>query len=234
MTNRVISLLPCQMRFLRSAAKFVWFCAGLGTGKTFSLIQYAIYRALTNPETLGFIGAAQWSQVRDVTLAELFRQLQDMGLEYEYSSLTNFVRLKCNGARIKVLSMENFEMLRGYEFGWFALDEATLIKEEAYNVLLGRLRCRRSKALEGRLVSTPRGFDYLYDRYVGHLKNAHHDFVHATSFDNHLLPPGYIESLASSYSKLKYRQEVLAEFVADTEGRVYTSFDRSEHVRSTP
>lgn len=222
------------MRFLRSKAKFAWFCAGLGTGKTFSLAQYTIYRMLTNPETLGFIGAAQWTQVRDVTLAELFRALQRLNLEYDYSSLTNFITLRCNGARVKVFSMENYEMLRGLEIGWFALDEATLIKEEAYNVLLGRLRCRRSHRLEGRLVSTPRGFDYLYDRFKGHLANAHHDFIHATSFDNPLLPEGYIASLAGSYSKLKYRQEVMAEFVADTEGRVYTSFDRTEHVRPTP
>jgi phage terminase large subunit len=231
--NHVIKLLPFQMEFVTAPEKFVWFCAGLGTGKTFTLAHYAIGRMLTNPETLGLLGAATYGQLRDATLVELFRELDRLGLKYSYSTLTNFVTLECNGARVKAFSMENYEMLRGIEIGWFGLDEATLVKEEAYNVLLGRLRCKHSHRLEGRCTSTPRGFDHMYDRYVGERKTADHRLIHATSYDNPYLPDGYVDSLVSGYDQRKIRQEVYAEFISNAEGNIYHAFDRNEHVRPT-
>lgn len=232
--KHTISLLPFQMDFLTAKEKFVWFCAGLGTGKTYSLAQYAIYRLLTNPETLGLLAAATYGQLRDATLVELFRELDKLGLKYSYSTLTNFVTLDVNGARLKAFSMENYEMLRGLEIGWFGLDEATLVKEEAYNVLLGRLRCKFSARLEGRCTSTPRGYDHMHARYVGERKNAEHRLIHATSYDNPFLPAGYIDSMVAGYDSKKIRQEVLAEFVSTAEGNVYHAFDRHEHIRATP
>jgi phage terminase large subunit len=232
--NHVIKLLPFQMEFVTAPEKFVWLCAGLGTGKTFSLAHYSIYRMLTNPETVGLLGAATYGQLRDATLVELFRELDRLGLKYSYSTLTNFVTLECNGARVKAFSMENYEMLRGIEIGWYGLDEACLVKQEARNVLLGRLRCKHSKALQGRETSTPRGFDHMYDLYVGEKKTANHRLIHATSYDNPHLPEGYIDSLVAGYDPKKVRQEVYAEFVSTAEGSIYHAFDRYEHIRPTP
>lgn len=188
MAKHDIGLLPFQHEFMTAPEKFVWLCAGLGTGKTFTLAHYAIMRMLTNPKTVGLLGAATYDQLRNATLVELQRELDRLSLKYSYSTLTNFLTLDCNGAKVKVFSMENYEMLRGIEIGWFGLDEATLVREAAYKVLLGRLRCKFSNKLEGRLTSTPRGFDHLYDRFVGERKDKHHRLIHATSYDNPFLP----------------------------------------------
>jgi hypothetical protein len=120
-------------------------------------------------------------------------------------------------------------VLRGIEVGWIAIDEACLAKEAAYNVAIGRLRCRRSRALEVRCVSTPRGFDFMHARYVGELFTNEHDFIHATALQNHFLPDGYLASLVAAYTEKMYRQEVLAEFVSSAEGNVYHAFERKEH-----
>lgn len=229
--ERTVKLLPFQLKFLQSQTKFVWLCAGLGTGKTYSLANYAIYRMLTNPKTTGLLAAQTYSQLRDATLAELMVQLDRLGLKYSYSTLTNFLTLDCNGARIKTFSLENYEMLRGIEIGWFGVDEACLVKPDAKKVLVGRLRCKHSHVLQGRYVSTPRGFDHMYDQFVGEHKTVNHELIHATSFDNPHLPEGYIASMAAEYSPKEYQQEVLADFVALSEGRVYHAFDRTEHVR---
>ncbi len=221
------------MRFLQSKFKFAWLCAGLGAGKSYALAHYCIGRMLSNPETMGLICASTYSQLRDSILTEIFRQLQVLGLSFEYSQQTGFLTLPCNGARVKTFSMENYEVLRGIEVGWIAIDEACLAKEAAYNVAIGRLRCRRSNALQVRCVSTPRGYDYMHDRYYGELRTDEHDFIHATALQNHFLPDGYLASLVAAYSPKMYRQEVLAEFVSSAEGNVYYSFDRSEHVRPT-
>jgi len=228
MTNKIVSLLPFQYEFITAPEKFVWLCAGLGTGKSYALAQYAIYRMLTNPETTGLICAATYSQLRDSILTELFRQLDAIGLKYTYSTQTQFITLE-NGARVKAFSLENYEVLRGIEVGWIAIDEACLAKEEAYKVAIGRLRCKHSKALHCRIVSTPKGFDYLYDRYVGEKFTVSHRLIHATSYQNPYLPDGYLASLATGYDPRMYRQEVLAEFVSNAEGVIYFPFDRVEH-----
>lgn len=229
--RHVVSLLPFQYEFVTTPVKFAWFCGGLGTGKTFALAEYAISRMLTNPETTGLLAAATYSQLRDTTLAELTAQLDKLGLKYNYSTLTNFLTLECNGARVKTFSLENYEMLRGIEIGWFGVDEACLIKPEAKKVLIGRLRCKHSKRLEGRYVSTPRGYDHMYDQFVGEHKTPQHKLIHATSYDNPYLPEGYIASMMAEYSPREVKQEIYADFVAMTEGRVYHAFDRTEHVR---
>ncbi len=231
--KHIVSLLPYQMRFMRSPSKFLWLCAGIGTGKTFTLAEWLIFRMLTNPETIGLAAAATYSQLRDTTLAEITNALDRMGLTYSYSTLTNFLTLDCNGARLKTFSLENYEMLRGIEVGYFGVDEACLIRVEAYNVLIGRLRCKHSHNLQGRFVSSPRGFDFMYDRFAGDLKTKDHEFIRATSYDNPHLPAGYIESLTAAYDKRRFDQEVMAKFVSLTEGSVYHAFDRSEHLRPT-
>ena len=230
-SSMLVKLLPFQYKFLTSTAKFAWLCAGLGAGKSYALSHYIIKRMLTNPETTGLVCAATYGQLRDSILTELFRQLDLMGLKYSYSTLTGFLQLHANGARVKTFSLENYEVLRGIEVGWIAIDEACLAKEDAYKVAIGRLRCKHSKALECRIVSTPKGFDYLYERYCGDNRLSGHELIHATAFDNPYLPEGYIESLAANYDKRMYRQEVLAEFVSNAEGTVYHAFDTAIHVK---
>jgi phage terminase large subunit len=225
----LVKLLPFQYQFVTATEKFVWLCAGLGAGKSYALSHYIIKRMLTNPETVGLVCAATYGQLRDSILTELFRQLDLMGLKYSYSTLTGFLQLHANGARVKTFSLENYEVLRGIEVGWIAIDEACLAKEDAYKVAIGRLRCKHSKALECRIVSTPKGFDYLYDRYVGEKLSPGHRLIHATAFDNPYLPDGYLDSLAANYDKRMYAQEVLAEFVSNAEGNVYFAFDRKDH-----
>ncbi len=227
-----IKLLPFQYAFVTATEKFVWLCAGLGAGKSYALSHYIIKRMLTNPETVGLVCAATYAQLRDSILTELFRQLDILGLKYSYSTLTGFIELHANGARVKTFSLENYEVLRGIEVGWIAIDEACLSKEEAYKVAIGRLRCKHSKALECRIVSTPKGYDYLYERYVGEKWSPGHRLIHATAFDNPHLPDGYLDSLAAGYDPRMYKQEVLAEFVSNAEGTIYYAFDRTEHVRT--
>ncbi len=228
-----VSLLPFQRDVLTSPIKFVWACWGLGTGKTWTLAHYAIGRMLSNPQTTGLIGAPQWTTVRDTILPQLTRELDALGLRWDYNNYTNLFTLHATGAQVKMFSMENYEMLRGIEIGWFCLEEACLVKEEGYNVLIGRLRCPKSHRLEGRCFSTPRGFDHMQARYCadGERYTPKHWLSHATSYDNPHLPEGYVEDMISGYDARQAQQEIFAEFISAADGNVYHAFDRTEHVR---
>lgn len=233
----IIKTLPHQMRFLRSTKKFVWLKCGLGAGKTWALSQYIIYRMLTNPETMGLIAANSYDQLNKSILSELFSQLTALGLEYTYNSLLKTLTLHVNGAVASVMSLEKYDTLRGIEFGWLALEELAFSREEAYNVALGRLRCKHSKALEVRIASTPNGFNFLYDRfgsggYISRMRtpifcrDEFHELISASAYENFYLPADYLPSLKAQYDPLLYEQEVLGEFINTATGKVFYAFNR--------
>ncbi len=238
-----VDLLPYQHKFLQSRRKFTWLKAGLGAGKTFALSHYVLQRLLTNPETLGLIAANTYSQLNNSILLEVFNRFDDLGLKYHYSPLTKILTLGINGARALVLSLEKYEQLRGIEFGWAAIDELAFARPEAYDVLIGRIRCKKSHYLEIRVASTPNGFNFLYGKFAaGHyidrvqtpqvFKGQFHELISASAFDNIHLPAEYLASLREQYSELFFKQEVLGEFVNVLQGRVYHAFDRAKNLRA--
>ena len=70
--------------------------------------------------------------------------------------------------RSKILfrAVEEFERLRGSNLAWFGLDELTYTAEEAWLRLEGRLRDPKAARLCGFAVWTPKGYDWVYERFV--------------------------------------------------------------------
>ncbi len=79
-----------------------------------------------------------------------------------FNQQTGEMTLK-SGTEILWRSADNFEALRGPNLGWVYIDEAALVKESAYDVLLGRLREPPAKLW---MTTTPRGYDWIYRLWV--------------------------------------------------------------------
>lgn len=210
---------------------------GIGSGKSYVLSWYIISRMLTNPETLGLITANSYTQLSNSIMAEVFRNLDVAGLSYSFNSLTKELVLHETGAKALCLSLEKYEALRGIQCGYIAGDEICFAREEAFNVMIGRLRCPKSHALEGRFTSSPNGMNFMYKAFAegGYIsrsetpdfhKDKYHQMISASALDNHFLPEDYLESLAMQYSPLMYEQEIYGEFVDLTAGKVYHAFTR--------
>jgi len=227
-----VQLLDHQYQFVHSDAKVCGLISGVGAGKSFAGRVYIIKRAIDNPETLGFIGANTYSQLRDTVLVPLFADLDMMGLPYDYNGNTGMLTL--GNAQIKCASMENYNILRGIEIGWAYIDEIRDLKEEAFMMLLGRLRDKRSHALEMRATTTPNGFDWIYDLFAGERKTDDFAMIHAISSANPFLPKGYLDTLTANYDEKFALQELSGEFVSLTSGKVYHAFSRNAHVEKRP
>jgi len=217
-----------QASFLTSKKKFCLFRAGIGSGKSFVGSHYVIKKISEDPESKGFIGANTYRQLHNATLSALFSTLDKHGYPYQYNQNKGILNIL--GRKIIVDSLTNYEMLRGIEIGWFWLDEVRDTKEDAFRVLMGRLRDKSAKSLEGRLTSSPFGYDWQYDYFEGEKKTKEFQVVQGKTQDNIYLPEGYIETLKENYDDKIYRQEVLGEIVNIQAGQIYYSFDRSKHV----
>ncbi|MCL5746523.1 MAG: hypothetical protein M1541_21760, partial [Acidobacteria bacterium] len=96
-----------------------------------------------------------------------------------------------------------------------------------------RRRDPQAKRLCGFAVWTPKGFDWVYRRFVAEAVNGYEAAI-AKPFENrHLLEkvPDFYERLKSSYNEQFFAQEVLGEYVNSNAGLVYHTFRRREHVR---
>lgn len=231
--QKTINLIEHQYEFLRSNKKFLALIGGIGSGKSFVLAHYVVKQVVENPESLHFIGANTFSQLRQSTLTAVFTVLQDLEIPYSYNQSSGI--LDFAGGRVLCKSMENFNALRGIEVGSFIVDEARDLKQEAWDMLMGRLRCKKTKRLEGRLVSSPAGYNWIFDYFHpnGELNTPDFGLIQATSMSNKHLPDGYIAAMKEQYSDTFYQQEVLGQFVNLTAGKVYYAFSRNNNVQET-
>jgi hypothetical protein len=173
--------------------------------------------------------------LRDSTLVALIETLDENKIPFELSKSDNVLLMKDTGSRILLRAVDEFERLRGTNLAWFGLDELTYTAEGAWLRLEGRLRDPKAVRRCGFAVWTPKGFDWVYRKFVSHRVEGY-ETIQARPFENRFLleqVPDFYERLRSSYDENFYRQEVLGDYLNVQGGLVYHAFDRATNVRAT-
>ncbi|MEO8026320.1 MAG: terminase family protein [Bryobacteraceae bacterium] len=228
----VFDSLKSQLRFVESKARFKGFSGPVGSGKSVALCFQALSCATSSPGLTGLLAAPTLPLLKAATLPSLFDVMQKCDVEYEWNKSEGLVYLPAVRSSILLRSLTEADALRGTNLAWFGVDELTYAPEESWLQLEARLRNPKSKRLEGFGVWTPNGFDWVYEKFIANPVKGY-DVVYATPRENkHLLDavPDYYDRLEDSYDPLRFRQEVLGEYLALTSGRVYREFNRKVHV----
>ena len=226
--------LPSQAKFHHSPSRFKGFSGPIGSGKSQALCHEAIKLSYINSGRVGLIGAPTYPMLRDATLAALFDILNTNFIPYEYSKGDNVLTMTDTESRVLCRSIDEFERLRGTNLAWFGLDELTYSPEAAWLVLEGRLRDPKAKRLCGFAVWTPKGYDWVYRKFISEPRPSYHTVI-AQPFENrHLLDqiPDFYELLKSSYDDSFFQQEVLGKYLNVQAGLVYHAFSRLDHVKT--
>jgi hypothetical protein len=232
--RREIAYVPLasQKKFHELQTRFKGFSGPIGSGKSQALCQEAVRLTYLNPGRLGLLGAPTYPMLRDATQAALLEILEVNEIPYEHNKAENTLVMKDTRSRILFRPVEEFERLRGTNLAWFGLDELTYTQEESWLRLEGRLRDPEATRLCGFAVWTPKGFDWVYKKFIAQ-EIAGYAVVKATAYENrHLLGKvaDYYEQLGKSYDQKFFDQEVLGLYVNQEGGRVYSAFDRELHV----
>jgi hypothetical protein len=225
--------LPSQKKFHALENRFKGFSGPIGSGKSQALCQEAIRLSYVNAGRLGLLGAPTYPMLRDATQAALFEILESNDVPYEHNKAENTLVMLDTRSRILFRPVEEFERLRGTNLSWFGLDELTYTQEESWLRLEGRLRDPRATRLCGFGVWTPKGYDWVYRKFIADPVNGY-AAVQAEPFENrHLLGKigDFYERLKDSYDERFYQQEVMGSYLSMDGGRVYSAFDRVTHVR---
>lgn len=221
-----IKLSPTQNAFLNSKKEYTLFAGGLGSGKTHAGAVWTIKMALQYPGTNGLITANSYSQLRKATLSKLFELLDVYGIRFRYNKNEGIIYI--GDSVIYCISMENYDNLRGIEVGWCWSDECAFYKEEAFNVLIGRIRDPKAPC-QWKGTTTPNGFNWLYTKFVE--KPFSSSFVVKSKTSENLanIKASYVKDLREQYDSRLAEQELEGEFVNLNSGKVYYAYDRRIH-----
>lgn len=225
--------LPSQQKFHDSGARFKGFSGPVGSGKSQALCHEAIRLSYINAGLLGLIGAPTYPMLRDATLTSFTALLRDNDIPYDFNKSESVMTMKDSGSKILFRAVNEFEGLRGTNLAWFGVDELTYTTEEAWLRLEARLRDPEAMQLCGMGVWTPKGFDWVYRRFIREAV-AGYEVIRARPYENrHLLDcvPDFYERLKSSYDERFFQQEAQGDYVNIKAGTVYTAFDRQRNVK---
>lgn len=227
------SPLPSQRKFHRSKARFKGFSGPIGSGKSQALCQEAIRLSYLNPGRAGLVGAPTYPMLRDATLASLLEVLARNGIRHELNKSELVLVMKDTGSKMYLRSVDDFERLRGTNLAWFGLDELTYTEEDAWLRLEGRLRDPMAQRLCGFAVWTPKGFDWVYRKFIRDQVPGY-DVVLAQPYENRYVldkVPDFYDRLKSSYDEKFFEQEVLGAYLNVQAGVVYHAFRRDRNLR---
>ncbi len=226
------SPLPSQKRFHDSEARFKGFSGPIGSGKSQALCHEAIRLSFQNPGRTGLIGSPTYPMLRDSTLTSLLEILERNNLPFDLNKADNVLVMRDTTSRILLRSLEDFDRLRGTNLAWFGLDELTYTQEGAWLRLEGRLRDPQATRRCGFAVWTPKGFDWVYRKFISHPVEGY-EAIQAQPYENRFLleqVPDFYERLKSSYDENFFRQEVLGDYLNVRGGLVYHAFRREQNV----
>lgn len=224
--------LPSQQDFHACGARFKGFSGPVGSGKSMALCQEALRLCYLNPGRTGLLGAPTYPMLREATMATLFGILDGNRIRYEHNKSENILVLTDTGSRIVFRPVDDYERLRGTNLAWFGLDELTYCCEEAWLRLEARLRDPLANYLCGFAVWTPKGYDWVYRKFILHPAPGHTAVLAKPQENRFVLDknPEYYEHLKNTYDEKFYAQEVLGEYLSLAGGRVYWAFDQKVHV----
>lgn len=234
---QVFTPLPKQKVFLFQAeenpeARFIWYCGGFGSGKSFIGSQAVIRLAMRAPGGRTLIARQTLVDLKATTMKTFFEVL-DRRLIAKWNKSENLLTL-INGHEIYFWGLDDIEKLKSLEIGTFWIDEVNEVAENTFNVLKGRLRHKKHPKRLGLLTSNSEGKNWTYKQFVlgkgiRTEKDLHqYKLIKAPSDENTNLPEDYMEIL-NSYTGDLYDRYVKASFNV-FEGQIFPDFDREIHV----
>lgn len=189
---------------------------GVGAGKS-HIGAYDLLRRVL-PGRLYMTLAPTYPMLRDATFRTFRRIAEDLDLwgGYQRTEFIATVRTRYGGtAEVLFRSGDDPDRLRGPNLSGVWMDEASLLKREAFEQALARLR----EAGERGWLSatfTPKGRQHWTYEIFGK-GAADVELVHARTLDNPFVAPEYLTTLEGKYGSLRALQELEGQFV-DVEG----------------
>ena len=224
--------LQTQEKFHLSQRKFKLYRGGLGSGKTLAGCHEALRLCLEYPGNFGLIARLTYQELEDSTVRTFFEKVCPRELVKAYNKNYHHLYL-FNGSEIIFRSLDNPDKFKSDEFGFFYIDEASECDEDAFKVLMGRLRRQNIPRLTGFLTSNPVNVTHWIYKWFVQSKSDEFEEFHAPTYENRVhLPENYIASLEKNYPATWVKKYLNGDWGFTEGGQpVFTNFREDLHVK---
>lgn len=227
-----IKILKHQYDFLRSDNVHTGLVAGFGAGKSkIATIKTAEKKKLYPGVDVAYY-LPNYGLVRSVAFKNFREILSQLQIPFQLNkSDKEFITPL---GKILLRSMTNADTIVGYEVGYSCIDESDTLKKKDMNRVFDQIIARNRIPLpDGApnstdLVSTPEGFEFMYDFFIKEQK-SNRTLVRGKSTDNPFLPKSFFETLRARYSPEQLKAYLNGEFVNLNSSVVYYSFCRKQN-----
>lgn len=217
-----------SIQYLRDSTAWMNIAEGsVRSGKTITVITRFIEFILTSPHN-DFCMVGKTLNTLERNVVKPFKQmLQSMNIPVEHSHYFNEIYFLGNTVALYGLGKHgDDEKVQGSTFAGTLVDEATVIDEEAFKMLISRNSLSDAKMFITCNPANPN--HYLFSEYLTDNELLHSGMVRKWKFkleDNTTLTPEYIKNLKASYKpgSLFYRRYIDGEWVSG-QGAIFDSF----------
>lgn len=228
MINKILNH---QAEFISSTARHTGLVGGYRSGKSQAGVFKTVAKKMQMPNVDCAYYLPTYGLIKDVAFPKFKDVLDANGMKYQINKSDKDIITKFG--RIILRSMDNPDSIIGYEVGYSLIDEADILSKPKMFEIMKMVLARNSvKSVNTNnctdFVSTPEGFNFLYDFFVKK-DSKNKKLIKASTKDNPFISESYIESLNESYTENQLKSYLNGEFVNLTSGSVYHSFDRDKN-----
>jgi phage terminase large subunit-like protein len=204
-----------QVEILKSKSRFIVLACGRRFGKT-HVGKCAIMRAARSHHQ-----ACWWIAPTYGMASQVWRELKTAANNVHGIHITESERRIDfpGGGWLAIRSAHNPDRLRGAGLDFVVLDEAAFMHPSVWpEIVRPMLLERKGRAL---FLSSPNGLNWFWEIYQqGMSRKRFWRAYHYTSADNPIIAPDELESIRAQTPERVFREEYLAEFLADV-GQVF-------------
>lgn len=212
-----------QKEFHRDiTSKFLHLSGGFGSGKTHALCMKAIQLSYLNKHIPGGLLCPSYGDFKKDVKPLLEEILDRHKVKYRYTDMKYY--FPWSKAPMYVVTGKN--KLRGPNWGWAVINEATLIPWVRYKEVVGRVRLKRAPRPQIASSGTPEGFGSDYHEHLIETPfSANVRVIYGSTRDNlQNLSDDYIPSLEAAFDKIMLDAYLDGLFVNMVGNRFYYNY----------
>ncbi len=204
--------------------KLLHLSTGFGGGKSYALAMKAFDLSRINKGIPGGCVVTSIADYKKDLLPLIEEILETNRIKYKYHKTDKWFRFPWSKGRMYVATAER--KIRGPNWGWAVINEATLLTHERYKETLGRVRIKHTPFPQIASSGTPEGkANWAYDVFIETpMKNSR--IIFGDTRDNlENLADDYVTTLENSYDPIMLDAYLRGLFVNMNGKRFYYAYD---------
>ena len=224
-----IDILQHQADFINSNCRHTGLVGGYRSGKSHAGTIKTIMKKVAMPNIDVAYYLPTYPLIKDIAFPKFSEFLTALNIPYTLNRTDKDINTPYG--RIIFRSMDNPDLIIGYEVGYSLVDEADVLPKDKMKDVMAKIIARNSFKSERTnnatdFVSTPEGFRFLYEFFVEN-PSPNKKLIKASTRNNPFISDDYVNSLEEQYTAQQLRAYLDGDFVNLTSGSVYHSYDRN-------